>query len=205
MEIKEVPVESLIPYEWNNKIHDENQINMIANSIKEFWFKNPILIDKNNVVIAGHWRLESAKKLWMEKVPVIIADDLTEEQIKKYRILDNKLNESPRDIENLKMEFETLPDISFWDLKVEVEDLFWDEITLDPEKLWDWFSLPDWDKAPFQQMTFTVADEQKAEIEEAIKLVKQTDLYKSQMNYWNENLNWNALYCIISQWMTLNK
>ena len=124
MEIKEVSVESLIPYERNNKKHDETQVNRIANSIKEFWFKNPVLIDKNNVIIAWHGRVEAAKKPQMEKVPVIVADDLSEEQIKKYRILDNKLNESERDFENLKLELDTLPDFNFWDLEIEIDDLF---------------------------------------------------------------------------------
>ena len=92
MKIIETDINKLVPYEFNNKIHDETQINRIANSIKEFWFTQPIVIDKNNVVIIGHWRLESAKKLWLEKVPCVILDELTDKQIQKLRILDNKLN-----------------------------------------------------------------------------------------------------------------
>ena len=98
----------IVPYEFNNKIHDETQINRIANSIKEFWFTQPIVIDKNNVVIIGHWRLESAKKLWLEKVPCVILDELSDKQIQKLRILDNKLNESEYDLANLKMELDSL-------------------------------------------------------------------------------------------------
>lgn len=63
------------------------------NSIKEFGFKNPIILDKNNVIVAGHTRLESAKRLDMKEVPVIYADDLTEEQIKAFRLADNKVAE----------------------------------------------------------------------------------------------------------------
>ena len=66
MEIIEVKVNDLIPYEFNNKEHDEEQINRIANSIKEFWFTQPIVIDKDNTVIIWHWRLLASKKLWLE-------------------------------------------------------------------------------------------------------------------------------------------
>lgn len=84
-------VDKITPYEKNNKKHPEKQILKIMNSIKEFGFKNPILIDKNNVVIAGHGRLEAAKRLQIKDVPVIICDDLNQKQIKAYRIADNKL------------------------------------------------------------------------------------------------------------------
>ena len=91
MKIIEKKVEELIPYEFNNKIHDEVQVNRIANSIKEFWWTQPIVIDENNVIIIGHWRLLAAQKLWLDKVPVTLMSGLTEAQIKKLRILDNKL------------------------------------------------------------------------------------------------------------------
>lgn len=129
MKIQEIEIEKLIPYEFNNKIHDETQVNRIANSIKEFWFKNPILIDKNNIIIAWHWRLEWAKKLWLKKVPCIVADDLSEEQVRKFRILDNRLNESERDVENLQIELSTLPDLNIWDLEINIDDEFGDLFT----------------------------------------------------------------------------
>lgn len=126
MKILEKAISSLIPYEFNNKIHTSKQIDHIANSIKEFWFTQPIVIDKNNVVIIWHWRLEWAKKLWMDKVPVVIMDNLTENQIKKLRILDNKLNESEWDVDNLKLEMEQLWDLNFWDIELSADDLFVD-------------------------------------------------------------------------------
>ena len=86
MKIEEVKIDKIIPYEWNNKIHDDIQIDRIANSIKEFWFTQPIVIDKNNIIIVGHGRVEWAKKLWMTVIPCIRAENLTDEQIKKYRI-----------------------------------------------------------------------------------------------------------------------
>lgn len=124
MKIQNVKIDALIPYEFNNKIHDEQQINRIANSIKEFWFTQPLVIDKNNIVIIWHGRLQWAKKLWLEEVPCIIKDELSESQIKKLRIIDNKLNESERDLWNLKLELDELWDLNFWDLELEVFDVF---------------------------------------------------------------------------------
>lgn len=124
MKIEEVKVEDLIPYEFNNKIHDEQQINRIANSIKEFWFLQPLVIDENNILIVWHWRLQWAIKLWLKQVPCIRAENLTPTQIKKYRILDNKLNDSERDLWNLKLELDELWDLNFWDLELEIGDIF---------------------------------------------------------------------------------
>ena len=97
---------------------------MIANSIKEFGFLQPIVVDANNIVVVVHWRLLAAKELGMDKVPCIKAEDLTEEQIKMYRILDNKLNESDWNELNLKEELGMLEDMNFWDLELSKEDLF---------------------------------------------------------------------------------
>jgi hypothetical protein len=99
----------LIPYARNSRLHSEKQIDQIASSIREFGFLNAIVIDKDNGLIAGHGRLEAAKKLGLEKVPCIRADHLTEAQKKAYVIADNRLAE-----------------LSSWDndmLKIELEDL----------------------------------------------------------------------------------
>lgn len=134
MKIQEINIDSLIPYEFNNKKHDENQVNRIANSIKEFWFKNPIVVDKNKIIVNWHWRRLWAKKLWLKTVPCIVADDLTDEQIKKFRILDNRLNESERDLENLQIELSSLKDFNFWDIQLDINKEFDD---LFPEDLWN--------------------------------------------------------------------
>ena len=203
MKIIEKKTESLIPYEFNNKVHDEQQVNHIANSIKEFWFTQPIVIDKNNIVIIWHWRLEASKKLWLEKVPCYIIEDLNETQIKKLRILDNKLNESERDIWNLKLELDSLEDMNFWGLELDVSDLFklWDDV----DEYGENFTLPSWEKSKFWQITFTITEEQREEINNAIEQIKKTDIYKSMITYWNDNSNWNALTCIIEQWLAQNK
>ena len=92
MEIREIRVNELVPYENNPRFNDA-AVEAVANSIKEFGFKVPIVADKNNVIIAGHTRLLAAKQLGLEKVPVIFADDLTEEQVKAVRLADNKVGE----------------------------------------------------------------------------------------------------------------
>ena len=101
MNIKNIAVKDLIPYEKNTKKHDDVQINNVAESIKQYGFVQPIVIDKNNVVVIGHCRLLAAKKLKMQEVPCVCVDDLTEEQVKALRIVDNKSNESPWDFDFL--------------------------------------------------------------------------------------------------------
>ena len=82
----------LVPYE-NNPRKNDKAVDIVAKSISEFGFKVPIIIDKNNVIVCGHTRLKAAKKLGIKSVPVIIADDLSEDQIKAFRLVDNKTSE----------------------------------------------------------------------------------------------------------------
>ena len=133
MKIENVKVKDLTPYIRNNKQHPKEQVNMIANSIKEFWFNQPLVITKDNVVVVGHWRLLAAKELKMETVPCLRKEDLTEEQINKYRILDNVLNESDWAELNLKEELDLLGDMNFGDLELSKEDLFPD-LFIEPEE-----------------------------------------------------------------------
>lgn len=81
----------LIPYENNSRTHSSEQVGQIAQSIVEFGFLNPILVDTNDGIIAGHGRLEAAKELKLEEVPVVVLDHLSEKQRKAYIIVDNKL------------------------------------------------------------------------------------------------------------------
>lgn len=92
MNIIEMKISELIPYEKNPRLNDE-AVKHVANSIEEFGFKVPIVIDSNNVIVAGHTRLKAAEKLGLKEVPVIIADDLTPQQIKAFRLADNKTSE----------------------------------------------------------------------------------------------------------------
>ena len=103
MDVINISVKDLIPYERNTKKHDKTQINNVAESIKQYGFVQPIVIDKDNVVVIGHCRLLAAKQLKMKEVPCVCVDDLTDEQVKALRIVDNKSNESEWD-------FDILPD-----------------------------------------------------------------------------------------------
>lgn len=113
MEIENIPISEIIPYKDNPR-KNERAINVVAKSIKEFGFRVPIIIDKNNIIVTGHTRLLAAKKLELKEVPIIWADDLTEEQIKAYRIMDNKSAEySFWDNNLLKQELMALQDLDF--------------------------------------------------------------------------------------------
>lgn len=120
------------PYKTNPKKHSQKQVEQIVNSIKEFRFNNPLLIDENNELIAGHGRLLAARKLKLEKVPVIYLRHLTQAQKQAYRIADNKLTENGEwDIDLLKVEFANLDkldlnfnlDITGFDT-IEIDNLF---------------------------------------------------------------------------------
>ena len=134
MEIENVAIDKLIQYEFNNKIHDDTQIDRIANSIKEFWFLQPLVIEKDNTIIVWHWRYLWAKKLWLKELPCVRVENLTDEQIKKYRILDNRLNESAYNMENLKVELDELDNFNIGDLEISVDELFPDLQELDEEE-----------------------------------------------------------------------
>lgn len=101
-------IKELKPYKKNAKKHDKTQVEQIANSIKEFGFTQPVIIDKNSYVIAGHGRILGAKKAGLKQVPTVTLEELTEEQIKAYRLVDNKLNESEWDFSLLDEELEDL-------------------------------------------------------------------------------------------------
>ena len=104
-------IKELKPYKKNAKKHPKEQVEQIANSIKEFGFTQPVLIDKNNCVVAGHGRILGAKQAGLKEVPTLCLDDLTEEQIKAYRLADNKLNESEWDSGLLKESLDEILDL----------------------------------------------------------------------------------------------
>ena len=141
MNIVKMKVEELIPY-INNPRNNENAVDKVASCIAEFGFKNPIVIDKNNVVINGHTRLLASKKLGLKEVPVIIADDLTEAQVKAFRIADNKTSEyATWDKELLRVELDMLEEMNFnlEDVNIDYSDFSGMDIDLDdielPEEL----------------------------------------------------------------------
>ena len=122
--MNKVSIGELKPYELNAKKHPKKQIQQVANSIKAFGFNQPIVVDKDNVVIVGHGRLEAAKLLGLKEVPVLKVD-LREDQAKAYRLADNKLNESEWDmklvIDELKELDAELIDLTGFDTDLIVE------------------------------------------------------------------------------------
>lgn len=108
MEIVNIAVDKLVPYE-NNPRNNTEAIQYVANSIKEFGFKVPLVIDSDNVVICGHTRLLAAKQLGLKDVPCVVADDLTDEQIKAFQLTDNKVGEiATWDLNKLQLELDFL-------------------------------------------------------------------------------------------------
>jgi site-specific DNA-methyltransferase (adenine-specific) len=131
MESKKIimmPLGSIKPYE-NNPRHNESAVDMVAQSIKDFGFKNPIIVDKDNVIIAGHTRLKAAYKLGLTAAPVIVADDLDEDKVKAFRLVDNRTAEVAawdfakleEELKNIEMPMEAF-DFNFEDMGFEPEE-----------------------------------------------------------------------------------
>lgn len=111
MNIQQLPVSSLINYEFNARRHDQTQIDRIATSIKEFGFNQPVVVDESNIILVGHGRVAAARKLGLETIPVLKKEGLTESQKKAYRVLDNKLqNDSTWDLGNLELDLGFMED-----------------------------------------------------------------------------------------------
>ena len=122
MKIIDKKLSELKPYEKNPRKNDE-AVKYVMESIKEFGFKVPIIIDKNNVIVCGHTRYKASKKLKLDTVPCIIADDLTEEQIKAFRLADNKVSEKAEwDFDLLDDELKGIFDFDMTDFGFEFED-----------------------------------------------------------------------------------
>ena len=114
MDVVQKKLSELIPYDKNSKKHDKKQIDNVAESIRQYGFVQPIVIDHDGVIVIGHCRALAAKKLKMQTVPCVCVDDLTPEQVKALRLVDNKSNESEWDLNFLAEELELL-DLSEFD------------------------------------------------------------------------------------------
>lgn len=118
MQIESINIDDLKPYK-NNPRHNNEAVEYVANSIRQFGFKVPIVVDKNNVIVTGHTRLRAAKRLGLDKVPCIRADDLTEDEIKAFRIADNRVSEfATWDYDKLEIELEDI-DLDMGDFGLE--------------------------------------------------------------------------------------
>lgn len=186
----------------NPRVIRDEKFEKLKNSIKEFpkmMKLRPMVINGDNVVLGGNMRLRALKDLGYKEIPdewVKRADELTEDEQRRFIIADN-VGFGEHDWEMLANEWD-VQELEDWGLDVVGFDANADEFGED-------FNLPDGDKEPFQQMTFTLADEQAEQIKNAIADIKQTEEYKYAETMGNENSNGNALYLIIMQWAELRK
>ena len=121
MKVTYINPKKLIPYENNAKLHPETQVKRIANSIREFGFQQPIVIDKHNVVVIGHGRLMAALELDLPEVPCVCADMLTDEQIRALRLADNKVAESGWSDNLLNIELSEITGIDMSEFGFEID------------------------------------------------------------------------------------
>jgi hypothetical protein len=200
MKIVERDIRDLIPAEYNPRQLSNEQATHLEASLKRFGAVDPAIInihpDRKNIIIGGHQRLKTAQRLGWETFPCVELE-LDKEKERELNIRLNK-NTGGWDWESLSTYFEVeeLTDWGFTDKELFAysEDEFGEE-----------FDLPDGDKEPFQQMTFTLADNQAELLSEALSDVKKLEEFKYVETFGNENGNGNALYLIISQWAERRK
>ena len=156
MEIIYKKVGDLIPYEKNPRKNDK-AVKYVAKSIEQFGFKQPIIIDSHNVVVCGHTRLKASEQLGFEKVPCIVADDLTEEQIKAFRLADNKVSEqSEWDLNLLNDELDDI-------LNIDMSDFGFDIFSMDDIDEVEAYNEEE-DEREYFSKTFTFPIEKKKQI-----------------------------------------
>ena len=123
-QIEWAPIESVTPYARNPRKIGADAVSAVAGSIKEFGFKSPIIVDKDRVIINGHTRLKAAQQLGLKEVPIVVASDLTQEQVRAYRIADNRSAEfSKWDEDFLKVELDDIGDIDLSFCNVDMMDI----------------------------------------------------------------------------------
>ena len=199
MNIQEIEIDKLIPY--HNNPRKNQDIDKVASSINEYGFQQPIVVDKNMVVIVGHTRLLGAQKLGLKKVPVVIAD-LSEAKAKAYRIADNRISEDAGwDYDLLKLEIDALKEINF-----NIEELGFEEQELetiifqpdhnsrdwlDTEEHWqDMPSFEHEDQSPYKSLTVNFVN--KESMDKFFQLIKQD--YTDKTKYiWYPKIEKNVI------------
>lgn len=221
MQIVNKKVGDLIPY-INNPRNNDNAVDAVASAIKNFGFKVPIVVDSNNEIINGHTRLKAAKKLGLETVPVIVADDLTPEQVKAFRLADNKVSELAEwDDELLAIELEELAELNFdmEDFNFNTEEnnndddykTAWDKINENPisSNLLDTFVVAPFSILDTRQGNWTERDKMwksigiKSEIGRGENLIFAKSLYNGSMQ--GTSIFNPTLTEIIYRWFTPGK
>ena len=198
MNIEWVKTKDIHANENNPRILKDDKFKKLVKSIKDFPEMleiRPIVVNNEMMVLGGNMRLRAIQEIGLKEVPVIKAENLTEEQQREFLIKDN--------VGFGEWDWDALA--NDWDYKELVDWALDVPKMLDPEQFGEDFSLADGDKSPFQQMTFTLADEQATQIKNAIADIKLTEEYKYMETLGNENSNGNALYLIIMKWAEQRK
>jgi hypothetical protein len=199
MQVTKVKINSIKTNPKNPRLIKDDKFKKLVNSIKEFpqmLELRPIVVDENNIILGGNMRHKACLEAGLKEVYIVQAKDLTEQQKDEFIVKDN-VGFGEWDWDILANEWDT-DKLQDWGLSLPVYFNDSDELGTD-------FNLPEGDKAPFQQMTFTLADEQAEQIKNAIADIKQTEEYKYCETLGNENTNGNALYLIIMQWAEQRK
>lgn len=187
MKIEQWKTEDIIPYENNPRINDQ-AVDKVATSLEQYGWQQPIVVDKSGVVIAGHTRLKAAIKLCMETCPVVVAENLTKAQAKAYRIADNRTGEFAEwDKSLLDIEIHELIDMDF---DIELTGFSLEDFCVFNPEGGEMPEMPNGDKAPIQQLTFTLHDDQAEIVKAAIQKAKDAGPF---VDTGNENSNGNAL------------
>ena len=202
MQIEHLALDALIPYARNSRTHSDEQVAQVAASIREFGFTNPVLIDGDGGIIAGHCRVMAARKLGLADVPCIRLAHLTEMQRRAYIIADNKLAlNAGWDEDMLSLEMLDLRDADYalpltGFTSEELEEIF---SAFDVSPLGEMPQMPSGDRQPFQQFTFTLHDTQAEQVQAALKAAGKIGPYIDSPN---ENGNGNALARICETYLT---
>lgn len=201
MQVVERPIAELVAYEGNPRRHPPDQIELLKRSIREFGWTVPVLVDAGGVVVAGHGRVEAARELGMAAVPTILLDHLTEDQVRAYRIMDNRAIEfAGWDAEMLSAELEALKDAAF-DLDLTGFGLDDIDSMLDGGAGGEWPDLPT-DGGELGNMTFVVSSRQRTIIEAVLRDARKAGLGEGAGD--NENSNGNALEAVCQAWAQSN-
>jgi len=196
MIIEKKKLSELKPAPYNPRQSTAKQEKQLKASLEKFGVVEPIIYNKQTgYIVGGHFRVRELTKLGYKEVECVIVD-LNEDDERELNIRLNA-NTGEWDWDSLANEWD-VESLDNWGLDLPGFDLNADELGTE-------FSLPDGDKAPFQQMTFTLADEQAEQIKNAIADIKETEEYKYCETMGNENTNGNALYLIIMQWAEQRK
>ena len=197
--MEKLNIAAIKPNEENPRFITDSKFKKLVKSIKDFpemLEARPLVIDEDNVVLGGNMRLKALKAAGVMEVPVKKVIGWSEQQKREFIIKDN-VGFGEWDWDIIANNWNT-EQITEWGLDLPGFDI-------DPDALDDQFELPDGDKEPFQQMSFTVANEQSDQIKNAIADAKNLEEYKYIETFGNENSNGNALYLIIMQWAEQKK